>query len=155
MDKNTWIGFGLIAVVIIGFSFFNRPSEEELAERQRQDSIQQALVLQQAEAQSLQQEQNLTNDAPAQNISEEVQSNNYGPFSMATTGEDGMVYLENELIKIGVSRKGGFIAKAELNEKSLSAEIGYMYYNEYLNFKANAYYTKWMDKTQLFSLRMN
>ena len=116
MDKNTWIGFGLIAVVIIGFSFFNRPSEEELAERQRQDSIQQALVLQQAEAQSLQQEQNLTNDAPAQNISEEVQSNNYGPFSMATTGEDGMVYLENELIKIGVSRKGGFIAKAELKE---------------------------------------
>ena len=33
MDKNTWIGFGLIAAVIIGFSFLNRPSQEELAER--------------------------------------------------------------------------------------------------------------------------
>lgn len=37
--------------------------------------------------------------------------------------------------------------KRAKNEKSLSAEIGYMYQNEYLNFKANAYYTKWMDKS--------
>ena len=40
MDKNTWIGFALIAAIIVGFSFLNRPSEEELAERKRvQDSI--------------------------------------------------------------------------------------------------------------------
>ena len=37
--------------------------------------------------------------------------------------------------------------KRAKNEKSLSAEIGYMFHNEYLNFKANAYYTKWMDKS--------
>ena len=37
--------------------------------------------------------------------------------------------------------------KRAKNEKSLSAEIGYMYQNELLNFKANAYYTKWMDKS--------
>ena len=40
MDKNTWIGFLLIAAIVVGFSFLNRPSEEELAERRRvQDSI--------------------------------------------------------------------------------------------------------------------
>ena len=40
MDKNTWIGFALIAAIIVGFSFLNRPSKEELAARQRtQDSI--------------------------------------------------------------------------------------------------------------------
>lgn len=39
------------------------------------------------------------------------------------------------------------INKQAVNEKSISAEIGYMYRNEYLNFTANAYYTKWMDKT--------
>ena len=51
MDKNTWIGFLLIAGIIVGFSFLQRPSKEQLAERQRQyDSI--ALVRQaQAEAQ--------------------------------------------------------------------------------------------------------
>ena len=40
MDKNTWIGFLLIAAIIVGFTLLNRPSKEELAERQRvQDSI--------------------------------------------------------------------------------------------------------------------
>ncbi|MBR6116162.1 MAG: membrane protein insertase YidC, partial [Paludibacteraceae bacterium] len=40
MDKNTWIGFGLIAVIIIGFSLWNKPSKEQLAQQQAyQDSI--------------------------------------------------------------------------------------------------------------------
>jgi YidC/Oxa1 family membrane protein insertase len=40
MDKNTWIGFLLIAAIIVGFTMLNRPSKEELAERQhQQDSI--------------------------------------------------------------------------------------------------------------------
>ena len=29
MDKNTWIGFLLIAAIIVGFSFINRPSKED------------------------------------------------------------------------------------------------------------------------------
>ena len=40
MDKNTWVGFLLIAAIIVGFTMLNRPSKEQLAERQRvQDSI--------------------------------------------------------------------------------------------------------------------
>ena len=30
MDKNTWIGLLLIAGILVGFSFLNRPSKEEL-----------------------------------------------------------------------------------------------------------------------------
>ena len=45
MDKNTWIGFLLIAAIIVGFTLITRPSKEELAQRQRyNDSI--ALVQQ-------------------------------------------------------------------------------------------------------------
>ena len=36
MDKNTVIGFILIAVVLIGFSWYNRPSEEEIKAQQEQ-----------------------------------------------------------------------------------------------------------------------
>ena len=44
MDKNTLIGFALIGLVLIGFSIYNRPSEEELARaRHYQDSIQQVM----------------------------------------------------------------------------------------------------------------
>ncbi|MEE0860434.1 MAG: membrane protein insertase YidC, partial [Paludibacteraceae bacterium] len=56
MDKNTWLGFLLIAAIIIGFSMLNRPSKEELAEQQRiQDSIAVAQA-QEAEAQRVSQE---------------------------------------------------------------------------------------------------
>ncbi len=33
------------------------------------------------------------------------------------------------------------------NEKIASVEIGYGFHNEYVNFVANGYYTRWMDKT--------
>lgn len=33
------------------------------------------------------------------------------------------------------------------NEKSLSAELGYMFITTYLSLKANAYYTQWIDKS--------
>ena len=53
MDKNTWVGFLLIAAIIVGFTMLNRPSKEQLAERQRvQDSIKLSRIAQ-AEAQRL------------------------------------------------------------------------------------------------------
>jgi YidC/Oxa1 family membrane protein insertase len=117
MDKNTWIGFGLIAVVIIGFSFFNRPSKEELAERRKQDSIQVALQQQQeadkaevlntkAEAQI----NSLKEDSKILDLAE------YGPFASSVLGHDTLITLENNLVRLGVTSKGGYLAKAELLE---------------------------------------
>ena len=122
MDKNTWIGFALIAAIIVGFSFLNRPSQEELAERKRvQDSI--ALV-QAAEweakqksaqiAEQLQVAQNANTPTP-ELLAEQI-ANLYGPFAPATQGKEGFVTLENSKIKIAIDRRGGRIAKAELKE---------------------------------------
>ncbi len=127
MDKNTWIGFGLIAAIIIGFSFINRPSKEELAERQRiQDSIAVVRAMEQ-EAQMLSQQ--LTEDlisengtvtgenevASAEALAEHVAAV-YGPFAPAAQGEEGLITLENEKVRLGIARRGGRIAKAELKE---------------------------------------
>lgn len=122
MDKNTWIGFALIAAIIVGFSFINRPSKEELAERKRvQDSI--ALV-QAAEweakqksaqiAEQLQTAQTANTTTP-EVLAEQI-ANLYGPFAPATQGKEGFVTLENSKIKIAIDRRGGRIAKAELKE---------------------------------------
>ena len=50
MDKNTITGFVLIGLVLIGFNWLSRPSQEELNELARQDSIA-ALQKEQAEKQ--------------------------------------------------------------------------------------------------------
>lgn len=122
MDKNTWIGFGLIAAIIVGFSLFNRPSKEELAERQRvQDSIAVVRAMEQ-EAQMLseqlaQEQATTTKQEPesAEVLAEQVTAL-YGPFAPAAKGEEGQVILENEKVRVGIAYRGGRIAKAELKE---------------------------------------
>lgn len=121
MDKNTWIGFGLIAAIIIGFSFLNRPSKEQLAARQRtQDSI--ALVrAQEAEAQLISEQitkelevAQQASTTPEQ-LAEQLAAL-YGPFAPAAKGEEAIITLENEKVRIGVAQRGGRIAKVELKE---------------------------------------
>ena len=123
MDKKTWIGFILIAAIIIGFSFINRPSKEELAERKRvQDSI--ALVRAQ-EAEALRVSEQISAQIQAQqSASEEVTSEElaqqifavYGAFAPAAQGEEGIITLENSKVRLGISRRGGRVAQAELKE---------------------------------------
>ena len=121
MDKNTWIGFILIAAIIVGFSFLNRPSEEELAERKRvQDSIalvqaqemEAKLISEQITAQ-LQAEKNAT--TPSEELAQQLAAI-YGPFAPATEGQEGLITIENSKVRIGIARRGGRIAKAELKE---------------------------------------
>ena len=121
MDKKTWIGFLLIAVIIVGFSLLNRPSKEQLAERQRvQDSI--ALVrAQEAEAQLISEQINKELEAAqeanttSEQLAEQVAAL-YGPFAPAAKGEEGIITLENEKVRIEIAQRGGRIAKAELKE---------------------------------------
>ena len=53
MDKNTVIGFILIAFVLIGFSWWNQPSEEEIRAQQEQIEKQAAEQRQQQKAKGL------------------------------------------------------------------------------------------------------
>ena len=39
MNKDTIIGFVLIALVLIGFSWWNQPSAEQIEAAKKQDSI--------------------------------------------------------------------------------------------------------------------
>ena len=123
MDKNTWIGFGLIAAIVIGFSLINRPSKEELAARQRvQDSVAVVRAMEQ-EAQLLSQqiaaEQALTQEdattASAEALAAQVAAL-YGPFAPAAQGEEGTITLENEKVRVQIAKRGSRIAKAELKE---------------------------------------
>lgn len=115
MDKNTLIGFLLILGIMVGFSYLNRPSEEEL-ERQRvvQDSLQrvamQEQAMREADYMAAQELKEQTNDS----VKASLAANLYGEFAQFTTGEEKEYVIENELVKVKVSNKGGHVSSVEL-----------------------------------------
>ena len=110
MDKNTWIGFLLIAAIIVGFTMLNRPSKEQLAERQRvQDSISHSRLMQ-MEAQRLADSISATMEMPVEQTQEEVQP------------DEQWVTLQNEHLRLTLSTYGGVIQRAELLEYHASGD---------------------------------
>ena len=111
MDKNTWIGFLLIAAIIVGFSMLNRPSKEQLAERQRiQDSISVARMAE-AEAQRL-----------SDSISAQLETTAPQQQEEETKPEEQWVTLQNEHVRLTLSTYGGVIQRAELLEYHTSGD---------------------------------
>lgn len=104
MDKNTITGFILIALVIIGFSWYGRPSREELEARARQDSIaaaQQALAAQEAA------EAEEAASVPAAPDSTSI-------FFSQFSGEEQRIVLQNAKVRVGISSKGAVVEDAEI-----------------------------------------
>ncbi|MBR4564815.1 MAG: membrane protein insertase YidC [Paludibacteraceae bacterium] len=128
MDKNTWIGFLLIAAIIVGFSMLNRPSKEQLAERQRiQDSINVARMAE-LEAQRLSDSLQLiagearhTQTLSAEQQQERIQAA-YGTFASVAQGEEQWVTLQNEHLRLTLSTLGGRIERAELLDYHASGD---------------------------------
>ena len=100
MDRNSVVGYVLIAIVLVTFYLINRPSAEQIAEQARiRDSIayMQQLDLQMAELEKQAEQQR----------QDSIQ------MSMPQRQEEFKV-LENEVLKLTFSNKGGKIYKAEL-----------------------------------------
>ena len=113
MDKNTWVGFLLIAAIIVGFSMLNRPSKEQLAERQRvQDSINLSRMAQ-AEAQRLADSLQLALSAAEEPLATTPEE---------TKPEEQHVTLQNEHLRLTLSSYGGVIQRAELLDYHASGD---------------------------------
>lgn len=112
MDKNTWIGFILIAAIFVGFMFIQRPSKAELAERQRvQDSINLVQMVQ----------------AEAQRISDSISAATPTEEAEVATVEESKpeeqwITLQNEKLRLTLSTYGGAIQRAELLEYHASGD---------------------------------
>lgn len=117
MDKNTIIGFLLIAALLFGYSWISQPSQEELEQARINDSI--------AYVQKQQQQQQFV--ATAQKEAEELQDTTsidekakkeFGVYSIASQGEAQKINLSNNLLDLEFSTKGGVLSKATLKEYS-------------------------------------
>ena len=121
MDKNTLIGFALIFVLLIVWQQFNMPSQEELERQQQiQDSIEQAQQLAEAEIAKPEETTALTVQeeiaALPDSLKEEKLSGMFGPFSSAGSGEEKLITVENELMTLVLTNKGGRIKEVILKD---------------------------------------
>ncbi|HKK61324.1 MAG TPA: membrane protein insertase YidC [Bacteroidales bacterium] len=120
MDRNSIIGIVLIGVILIGYSIFTKPAREAQMEAiKRNDSI---AKVEQARQQELQREQtqNLSS-LPVEESDDKItdeQQENFGVFSNALEGDEQIITLENELIKLDFSTLGGRPYSATLKEYS-------------------------------------
>lgn len=117
MDKNTITAIALIGLILIGFSWLNKPSQEEIARQQRyNDSIN--IVQQQQSKDDLLVADTAAEAEATATLPDSVKNTqlvqNFGAFANAATGTEEFYTLENELVKIVVSSKGGRIYSAEL-----------------------------------------
>ena len=121
MDKNQVVGIVLIFTLFIVWQQFFAPSPAVLeAAQRRQDSI--AQVEQQFEEIKLAENTNNPEAVVAldPSLTDSAllaqRSGTYGAFGAATVGEESDILLENDLMKITISSKGGTIKEVELKK---------------------------------------
>ena len=120
-NVNSIIGIVLIFLILIGFSYFTRPSPEQIRiAQERQDSAvaaQSALTGQEFSEQPVNVNPGVDPlGGPAEQTAVvQLDSNrSYALFEKALYGEEEFYTIENELIKITISNKGGKIHTVEL-----------------------------------------
>jgi len=124
MDKNSIIGLLLIGVLIIGYSIFTRPSEEERKALQHQhDSIALAHAAEQkkeAAQKAIVDTTSATGTAASDSAKQELATQQLGDFASAAKGTETFCTLENNLIKVKISSKGGRVSGVELKNYKTS-----------------------------------
>ena len=119
MDRNSIVGILIITTILIIWGVFNKPNKEELEKaKRRQDSLE--MVRQQQAKETSSRTLPVKVDSLAgtttptvaktpinNNVSAEVLKEQLGIFASAGKGEEKFVTLENNLIKLKLSTKGG------------------------------------------------
>jgi YidC/Oxa1 family membrane protein insertase len=109
MDRTTIIGLILIGALLIGFNYFSRPSKEEVVAMERYNDSLSLLQRQEVELKA-KAEAALTNEK----IESEVDST--ALFFNALQGKEQFTALENDLLKLTFTNKGGRICSASLKK---------------------------------------
>lgn len=139
MDKQSIIGIIIIGVLLVGFMYITRPDQTKreeisrkqdsvrLAEKQKAERDSIALELKRTESISAELEEKSESQlflAELDNISSEEQEiiaererfRQYGAFAHAAQGNEDFLRVENELMIITFSSKGGKIYSVELKD---------------------------------------
>lgn len=127
-DKNSILGLVLIGAILLVFSYLTKPTEEEIAAKEKQEQLEKTKTEPVKKNSSntdtttntLAASENVNQatipDALADSLNNLGLAAEYGPFTNATQGDEKEYTIENELIKVTFSSLGGRVATVELKE---------------------------------------
>lgn len=120
MDKNSIIGFVLIATVLIGFSIYSQPSEQEQRAAFVKDSTEQANRAKAEKAVKA------AEYKQRQALKQKVAEDTTALFHKALVGKAKNVVLSNNKVALTLSTKGATVVKAYLkNQKGSKQFVGH------------------------------
>lgn len=115
MDKNTITGFVLIFLIIVGFSYLNKPDKEAKKAAIEQQRVQDSIAFVEASRQAA-----IMADSTVAQASVEKDTTSrsvtYGMFAPLTSGDTSYITLENEVIKLKLSSLGARVVSAEMKQ---------------------------------------
>ena len=110
MNRDTIIGFVLIAAVLIGFSWWNQPSAEQIEAARKQDSIA-AVTKEKAEKAQKLADQNVKAAIDSATLADTTSL-----FHQTLNGTSQKVVLKNNKLELTLDTKGGVIRKAVIKD---------------------------------------
>ena len=131
MDRNTITGLLLIGAILIGYSWWMQPSEEEIeAQRRKQEEA--------AAAAQVEMQETNEDEAPVAQVDDSASSETialdsaakalqdsldkiqkkqrFGSFADAANGSEELFTIQNDLVKLTLSNKGAAPVIGELKE---------------------------------------
>ncbi|CDA22620.1 MAG TPA: membrane protein insertase YidC [Barnesiella sp.] len=130
MDRNTIIGFLLMALVLFGYTWYMQPSPEQKAAMQRyQDSLLQVENTRLAEINNV--ETAATDPVEEMTVDEHTLRlrNEYVDFAPFAEGEEKTITLSNPQVTLTFSTHGGRLTQAILNEYNTYDSLPVMLFN--------------------------
>ena len=120
MDKNHIVGFALMAAVLVGWMWWSQPTEEQVAEMRRQDSI----------AQVKRDAHEAFKTKAAKTPVTAMPSDTTALFYQALTGKNQQVVIKNGKLEVTIDTKGAKIRKARiLNYQDKDGNKDVTYFN--------------------------
>ena len=118
LDKNTVIGFILMALVFFGFMFYEGKVQKDRAEQMQQQQVVDAVAQQKSDS-----IKNIVEEKKAkQEIAQMTDSTN--SLFVAHQKNEGTTVIENELLKLTIQNRGGQLARAELKDPTYKNQQG-------------------------------
>jgi YidC/Oxa1 family membrane protein insertase len=116
MDRNTITGFVLIAGILLAMQYFNQPSQAEI---DRQEFLTDSIKQEELRIKTIGKEQEETKfinpiDTLPDSLKVAALGGEFGAFANAATGEAKEVTIENDVMTLTLSTKGGHIIDAQL-----------------------------------------